>query len=94
MRRVANDWGDDKRYKQVINAIENDLVGLCSGGGIGEMFNGETSEEVRRDRSVCFDIHSIDESDKDTLSAAYMACWSAGFGMINVAHALQSRPRD
>lgn len=88
VRRIANDWGDMGEYRRIVRPLENDLVGLTSSGGLGEMFNGQTTEEVKRDRSVAFDIHSIDENERETLSAAYIATWSASFGMINVAHAL------
>lgn len=88
VRAIANDRGDLDQYMTIIRDLENDLVGLTSGSGLGAMFNGQTTEPIRRDRSVCFDIRSIDESDKDQLSAAYLACWAASFGMIDVAHAL------
>lgn len=88
VRRIANDHGDIDRYVETVRNIENDLVGLTSGGGIGQMFNGQTTQRLKRDRSVAFDLSSIDENDKEALSAAYLACWASGFGMINVAHAL------
>lgn len=88
VRRVANDYGDMDRYREVTRALENDLTGLTSGGGLGEMFNGQSTATVARDRSVVYEIRGIDEQDKNILSAAYIASWASAFGMINVAHAL------
>lgn len=88
VRRVANDYGDMARYREVTRALENDLTGLTSGGGMGEMFNGQSTATVSRDRSVVYEIRGIDEQDKAILSAAYIASWASAFGMVNVAHAL------
>ena len=43
---------------------------------------------MRRDRPVVFDVSSIDDAEVDLQRAALLACWSAGFGAVNVAHAL------
>lgn len=43
---------------------------------------------MRRDRPVVYDVSSIDDSEMDLQAAALLACWSAGFGTVNVANAL------
>ena len=43
---------------------------------------------MRRERPDVFDVSSIDDGELDLQRAALMACWSDGFGAINVAHAL------
>jgi hypothetical protein len=35
-----------------------------------------------------YDVSSIDDSDTDMQAAILLACWSAGFGTVNVANAL------
>ena len=52
------------------------------------MFSAETTTPMRRDRPVVFDVSSIDDGELALQRAALMACWSYGFGAINVANAL------
>ncbi|GAA4288694.1 hypothetical protein [Georgenia daeguensis] len=40
---------------------------------------------MRRDRPVVYDVSSIDDTDMDLQTATLLACWSAGFGTVNVA---------
>lgn len=79
---------DLARYRRYTENLENDLNSLCSGGTLGSMFNGPTTEPIKRDRSVCIAISGIESTQTDLLAAAYIASWSAAFGMINVAHAM------
>jgi hypothetical protein len=88
VRKIANDHGNINEYWTTVRNLENDLTGLTSGTGIGRMFNGQSSKRVPLDRPVSFDISSIASDRKDMLGAAYIACWAAGFGAINVSHAL------
>ena len=43
---------------------------------------------MRRDRPVVFDVSSIDDAQLDLQAALLLACWSYGFGAVNIAHAL------
>ena len=43
---------------------------------------------MKRDRAVVFDVSSIDETETDLQAAVLLACWSYGFGTVNVANAL------
>src|SRR4051794_39192358 len=43
---------------------------------------------MRRDRPGVYDVSSLDDSDIDLQAATLLACWSAGFGTINVSNAL------
>lgn len=88
VRAVALDRGSQERYLDATEGLEASLTGLCSGGGIGAMFNGQSTARIPRDRSVSFDLRGIGVSERAKLGAAYLATWSAGFGVINVAHAL------
>lgn len=88
VRAVALDRGDDDRYKTITENLEASLIGLVGGGRLGETFSRHTSTPMRRDVPVVYDVSSIDDSEMDLQSAALLACWSAGFGMINVANAL------
>lgn len=88
VRAVALDRGDDRRYAVIVEELEATLIGLITGGRLGEVFSRPTTNPMRRDAPVVFDISSIPETDKDLCGAALMACWSAGFATITAAHAL------
>ncbi|PPG43757.1 ATP/GTP-binding protein [Pseudoclavibacter sp. RFBA6] len=88
LREVALDRGDETRYKAITEDLEASLIGLVGGGRLGEMFSKQTTNPMVRDRAVVYDVSSLDDSDTDLQAAALLACWSAGFGTVNVATAL------
>ena len=88
VRAVALDRGDDIRYKAITEDLEASLISLTSGGRLGETFAHATDVPMKRDRPVVYDVSSIDDSDVEMQAAILLACWSAGFGMVNVANAL------
>lgn len=88
MREIALDDGDDKLYAETVKPLRRSLTSLIAGGRLGTLFAGQTAEPMRRDRPVCFDISSIPEASTDMAAAALLSCWSEGFGVVNVAHAL------
>ena len=88
LRQVAMDRGDRSRYDDITENLLVSLRGLLGRGRVGEMFSRHTTTPMRRDVPVVFDVSSIDDSDLALQGAALMACWSYGFGAINVANAL------
>ncbi len=89
LRQVALDRGDENRYRDITENLEASLIGLTSGTGrLGDTFSRQTTNPMRRDRPVVFDVSSIDDAQTDLQAAALLACWSAGFGMVNVANSL------
>lgn len=88
LRQVALDRGDLKVYLQETRALEATLLGLTGGGKLGQIFSRQTTSPMRRDRAVVFDVSSIDETETDLQAAVLLACWSYGFGTVNVANAL------
>lgn len=88
VRAVALDRGDDTRYRTITENLEASLIGLTSGGRLGETFSRQTTNPMRRDAPVVYDVSSIDDSQGDLQAATMLACWSAGFGTVNVANAL------
>ncbi len=88
IRQVALDRGDITRYKAITEDLEASLIGLTTGGRLGEVFSQQTTTPMRRDRPVVYDVSSIDDSEGDLQAAILLACWSAGFGTVNVASAL------
>jgi len=88
IRDVALDRGNDERYKAITENLEASLISLTTGGRLGETFAHPTTVAMQRDRPVVYDVSSIDDSDTDLQAAILLACWSAGFGTVNVANAL------
>ncbi|MFB8764034.1 ATP/GTP-binding protein [Nocardiopsis alba] len=88
VRHVALDRGSLDRYREITEGLEASLIGLVGGGRLGETFAHPTTTPMHRDRPVVFDVSSIDDSETDLQAAVLLACWSAGFGTVNVAHAL------
>lgn len=88
LRSVALDRGDMGRYQEITENLEASLIGLVSGGRLGELFSQQTTVRMKRDRPVVYDVSSIDDSEMDLQAAVLLACWSAGFGTVNVATAL------
>ena len=88
VRAAALDRGDDTRYRAITEDLEASLISLTSGGRLGETFAHHTDVPMLRDRPVVYDVSSIDDSDTDMQAAMLLACWSAGFGTVNIANAL------
>jgi hypothetical protein len=88
VRAVALDRGDTSRYQDITENLEASLIGLIGGGRLGETFSRHTTNPMRRDAPVVYDVSSIDDSEMDLQAATLLACWSAGFGTVNVANAL------
>jgi hypothetical protein len=88
VRQVTFDRGDVDRYRDATDPLIKSLTSMLGQGRLGEVFGAQTTTPMRRDRPVVFDISSIDEADVTLQRAALLACWSTGFGSINVAHAL------
>ncbi|WP_229868606.1 ATP/GTP-binding protein [Streptomyces chryseus] len=88
LRTVALDRGDMDRYRDVTEPLESSLTGLLGEGRLGETFAAPTSEPMKLDRPVCFDVSGIDDSDDQLQAAALLACWSYGFGAVAAAQAL------
>jgi hypothetical protein len=88
VRAAALDRGDRAKYDAVTEDLEATLVGLTGGGRLGSIFAEPTTVSMRRDAPVVFDVSSIDDAQTDLQAAVLLACWSYGFGAVNVAHAL------
>ena len=88
VRAVAMDRGDMTRYLDITENLLVTLRGLLAHGRVGEMFSRQTTTPMRSDVPVVFDVSSIPDGEHALQGAALMACWSTGFGALNVANAL------
>ncbi len=87
LRAVALDRGSQERYQTITEALEASLIALTH-GVLGETFSKPTTNPMKRDRAVVFDVSDIDDAQEDLQAATLLACWSAGFGTVAVANAL------
>lgn len=87
LREVALDRGDIKRYQAITEHLEASLVSLAN-GSLGDVFSRQTTVPMERDRPVVYDLSEIDELDEDLRAAALLACWSNGFGTVEIASLL------
>jgi hypothetical protein len=88
VRQVAMDRGEMTRYLDITEDLLVTLKGLLGHGRVGEMFSQQTTTPMRSDVPVVFDVSSIPETELALQGAALMACWSTGFGALNVANTL------
>ncbi len=88
VRAVALDRGNIARYQEITEGLEATLIGLTGGGRLGRIFSAPTTAPMRRDKPVVFDVSSIDDSEMDLQAAVLLACWSYGFGAVNIANTL------
>ena len=88
LRQVALDRGDESRYQDITENLLVSLKGLIGHGRLGQIFSEPSTVQMRRDVPVVFDVSSIDDSDATLQAAVLVACWSTGFGAVNIAGAL------
>jgi hypothetical protein len=89
IRDAALDRGDLAKYRDITEGLEATLQSLAAGTSrLGKIFSEQTTQPMRRDRPVAFDLSGIDEGQFDLQAAALLACWSTGFATVNVAQVL------
>jgi hypothetical protein len=88
LREAALDRGVDTRYREVTEDLEAALLALLPGGKYGNVFARQTTEPMRRDRAVVFDVSAIPQSEGDLRAVALLASWTAGFAVVNIAQTL------
>lgn len=88
VRSVALDRGDMNRYRDITENLEASLTALTGDGRLGGTFARPTTEAMKLDRPVCFDVSGIDDSEVLLQAAVLLSCWSYGFGAVSAAHAL------
>lgn len=88
LRQVAVDRGDFAEYQRITRGLEASLISLSRGGRLGEMFSKHTTNPMRLDRPVVYDISAIGEAEGDLRAATLLACWSNGFATVNIANVL------
>lgn len=89
VRAAALDRGDIARYRDLTEGLEATLTSLAEGTSkFGTIFSRHTTQPMRRDSPVAFDLSGIDDGQLDLQAAALLACWSNGFATVNVSQVL------
>ena len=88
LRQVAVDRGNFEEYQRITRGLEASLISLSRGGRLGEMFSRHTTNPMRLDSPVVYDVSAISESEGDLRAATLLACWSNGFATVNIANVL------
>jgi hypothetical protein len=88
IRQASMDRGDDARYKDATDELVAALMSMIEGGRFGTIFSRHTTEPMKIDRPVVFDVSKINNTDKAIRAAVLMACWTTGFGTVQIAKLL------
>lgn len=88
LRAIALDQGDLAQYHRITNRLQSTLTALTLPGGLGDIFNRQSTHRLDRTRSAVIDISGIDESDEKMRSAALVIGWSLAFNQVEVSNAL------
>lgn len=68
----------NRKYFELTETLQRGLNSLGPEGPFGDVFCRETSEPMRLDRSVSFDVSAIDEANGTLRAAVQLVCWSYG----------------
>jgi hypothetical protein len=89
VRAAALDRGDIAKYRDLTEGLEATLTSLAEGTSkLGTIFSRHTTQPMRRDSPVAFDLSGIDDAQLDLQAAALLACSSNGFATVNVSQVL------
>lgn len=67
-----------RRYFELTETLQRGLNALGPEGPFGDVFCRPTSEPMRLDRSVSFDVSAVDESNGKQRAAIQLVCWAYG----------------
>ncbi len=67
-----------RKYFELTEILQRGLNALGADGPFGDVFCRETTEPMRLDRSVSFDVSAIDEANDRLRVAVQLVCWSYG----------------
>lgn len=67
-----------RKYFELTEILQRGLNALGADGPFGDVFCRETTEPMRLDRSVSFDVSAIDEANGRLRAAVQLVCWSYG----------------
>lgn len=88
LRVLALDRGSIDRYRDLTEDLEVSLTSIISSAAFGGVFSAHTSEPIKQDVAVCFDVSSVPETNTALRAAVLLTCWSYGFASISAANAL------
>ncbi|MEL7978379.1 ATP/GTP-binding protein [Isoptericola sp. F-RaC21] len=79
------DVDNPQDYRVAVRSLVTTLVGLVKGTRFGDLFAKPTTEPMRLDRAVCFDVSQLRQTGEAREAAGLAVCWSYGTGNIAAA---------
>lgn len=78
-----------EEYSETVKPLRRALRSIVR-GPFGEVFNGQTDEQINVDApAVCMDVSSLGQDFSPLMAAVLLTCWSDGFGTVDAAHILE-----
>ncbi|MDR3128326.1 MAG: hypothetical protein LBT99_03260 [Bifidobacteriaceae bacterium] len=86
---AANSRGNENKYLDITENLEADIRAIATGTSrLGNTFSKKTTNIMKMDRPVVFDLSNINESEAQLRAASLLASWQVGFGTVEVANIL------
>lgn len=85
LRTAALDRGDDVKYLEQTEGLEEGLMALGEDGPFGTLFCRPTTVPIRLGVPTTFDVSEIPDDDQLLQAAAQAVCWSYGSSAVSAA---------
>lgn len=88
LRRIAMSGDDDAKYNNRTQGVVDALRMFEAGGPYGDLFDGQTTNPIRLDQPLCFDLSSLESDEAGGAGlegAVQLVCWSAGSAAVSAA---------
>lgn len=88
LREAAMDRGSSKRYSRSTERLVETLTSIAKGSAFGGVFSERSEVSIDMNRSMVFDVSSIDHNDTQLQAAVLLTCWNEGFGQVDTMQML------
>lgn len=88
LRRIALSGDNHDEYRARTRGVVDALRMFEAGGPFGEVFDGQTTQPIRLDQPLCFDLSSLESDDVGgggLEAAVQLVCWSTGSAAVSAA---------
>ena len=85
LRAIVQDRGEEGRYSDRVQRLIDALLTLDADGPYGDTFACTTSEPMKLDRAVSFDMSAVEDDDQVLQAGLQLVCWSYGSAGVSAA---------